>query len=155
MLNKVIFYQPETYPEQPVIFLEKMHLPSGEYRYCQKIEDKINEYLESINLDIMLFILQIEKKPQELYREADEFAWLLHNSFNITQMRDTILLEYDKNIILNSYELFEPLYKLQLENIYHFLKTNYRIDEYFRKKYDYQQLQKKYHSNAKVTVKKI
>lgn len=155
MLNKVIFYQPENYPENPVIFLEKMQIPSGQYMYCQKIENKINEYIDSIGLDITLFILEIEKKQKELYRESDEFAWLLHNTFNITQMRDNILLEKSKEIILNNYELFEPLYRQQLENIYHFLKTNYRIDEYFKKKNDYQALKNKYNITNKNTVKKI
>lgn len=156
MLNKVIFYQPQEYPEKEIILLENMILPSGEYIYCKKIEEKINEYIETIQLEITLFILEIEKNPKELYREPDEFAWMLEKNFKITEMNNTIILDgKDKNRLLNSYDLFEPIYKQQLENIYHFLKTNYGIDEYFRKKKQYHDLKEKFNFKNKELIKKI
>lgn len=156
MLNKVIFYQPQEYPEKEVILLENMIIPSGDYIYCQKIEEKINEYIETIQLEITLFILEIEKNPKELYREPDEFAWILDRSFKITEMNNAIILDgKNKNILLNSYDLFEPIYKQQLENIYHFLKTNYDIDEYFRKKKQYHNLKQKFDYKNKEVIKKI
>lgn len=156
MLNKIIFYQPEKYPEQPVIFLEEMHIPLGDYTYCQNLENKINEYSDSIGLVINLFILKIEKNIQELYREPDEIAWSINKEFDITEMNNTIILEHcDKDTLLKSYALFEPLFRLQLENIYHFLKTNYRINEYFTKKCQYELLRNKYTITKKDNIKKI
>jgi len=156
MLNKVIFYQPEEYPEKEVILLENMIIPSGDYTYCQKIEEKINEYIDTIQLEITLFILEIEKNKKELYRSPDECAWMLDTEFKITEMNNTIILEgKNKEILLNSYILFEPIYKIQLENIYHFLKTNYKIDEYFRKKKQYNDLKQKFNCKEKEAIKKI
>lgn len=156
MLNKVIFYQPQEYPEKEVILLENMIIPSGDYTYCQKIENKINEYIESIQLEVTLFILEIEKNKKELYREPDECAWILNKEFDITEMNNTVILEgKNKNILLNSYHLFEPIYKLQLENIYHYLKTNYEIDNYFNKKKQYNDLKQKFDCKAKESIKKI
>lgn len=156
MLNKVIFYQPQEYPEKEVVLLENMIMPSGEYFYCKKIEEKINEYIENIQLEITLFILEIEKNPKELYREPDEFAWILDRNFKINEMNNAIILDgKNKNILLNSYNLFEPIYKQQLENIYHFLKTNYAIDEYFRKKKQYHDLKQKFDYKNKEVIKKI
>lgn len=156
MLKKVIYYRPEEYPKKEIILLENMQIPAGDYSICHIIENKINEYLESISVDINLFILEIEKSKKELYRESDEFAWIINNEFKISEMNNPIVLDgKEKNVLLNSYELFEPIYKIQLENIYNFLKSNYDIDEYFRKKYNYQKLKNKFKYKEKESCKKI
>lgn len=145
MLSKYILYQRKEFPNKKVIILEKMIMPLGDYSYCLVLEKKINEYLVSIHLKIAIFILEIEKKEEELYRQNDEFAWIVNDSYiDLKKMNNSIILENNnKKVLLSSYELFEPIYKLQLENIYSFLKTNYHIDEYFRKKYEYENLKNK------------
>ena len=79
MLNKCIFYQPKEYPNKPIVMLEEMTIPLGDYSYCKNLEIKIVEYLQIIQLEITLFLLEIEKKEKELYREPDEFAWTISN----------------------------------------------------------------------------
>lgn len=156
MLNKLIFYQPKEYPNKPIIILEKMIIPLGEYTYCKMIEEKITEYLNTIQIEITLFLLEIEKKEKELYREANEFAWIIDKEVILSEMNNPIVLDgKERHILLNSYELFEPLYKRQLEDIYGFLKTNYSIDEYFRKKLEYQNLAGKFKNKEKEQCKKI
>ena len=156
MLNKCIFCQPKEYPNKPIVMLEKMTIPLGDYSYCKSIELKIVEYLQSIQLEITLFLLEIEKKEKELYREPDEFAWTTSNNIILNQINNPIVLDgKDKDILLNSYDLFEPLYQRQLEDIYNFLKTNYSIDDYFRKKLEYERLNNKLKSKHKEDCKKI
>lgn len=133
-----------------------MKIPSGSYFECKKLEKQINEYLESIQLEIIFLILEIEKNNKELFKEPDEIAWILGENFKLTEMNNTIILEgKSKEMILNSYDLFEPIYKLQLENIYHFLKTNYNIDEFLRKKKQYNDLKKRFNIKGKENLKKI
>lgn len=156
MLNKCIFYQPKEYPNKPIVMLEEMTIPLGDYSYCKNLEIKIVEYLQIIQLEITLFLLEIEKKEKELYREPDEFAWTISNKIILNQINNPILLDgKDKDILLNSYDLFEPLYQRQLEDIYNFLKTNYSIDDYFRKKLEYEKLNNKLKSKHKEDCKKI
>ena len=158
MLNKLIFYQTKDYPNTPIVMMEEMKIPVGDYFKCKPIEQKINEYLNHINLEITIFLLEIEKLEYELFRQELEFAWTLTKEISLSEMNNTIILDkIDKNIFINSYILFEPLYKCQLENIYNFLKQNYSIDRYFRKKYDYELLQKKLlkKDNNKKDLKKI
>lgn len=144
MLHKLIFYQPTDYPQKPIVMVEEMIIPLGNYLYCKKIEEKINEYLSHIHLEITIFLLEIEKIEYELYRQENEFAWIINKEINLNKMNNPIILHgIEKNNFLNSYELFEPFYKIQLENIYSFLKTNYCIDDYFRKKYEYENLKNK------------
>lgn len=156
MLKKLIFYKKKEYPEKEIILLGDMKIPSGSYFECKKLEKQINEYLESIQLEIIFLILEIEKNNKELFKEPDEIAWILGENFKLTEMNNTIILEgKSKEMILNSYDLFEPIYKLQLENIYHFLKTNYNIDEFLRKKKQYNDLKKRFNIKGKENLKKI
>ena len=120
------------------------------------LEDKINEYLISISLDITLILLDLEKKEEELYRQPSEFCWIVGSDFNKFESNNVIVLDNYKmgDILLNT-EIIIDYYKTQLENIYNFLKENYKINEYFDKKYQYEKLKLKLKEKTNEKINKI
>jgi hypothetical protein len=153
MLKYHVFSEPKEYPQKPVIFISEFEKPGGDNFSYVFLENKINEYLQSISLDITLILLNLEKKEEELYRQPVEFSWIIDSDFNKMKSNNVIVLDNHilKNILENT-NIIHDYYKIQLENIYNYLKDNFHINEYFEKKHQYEKLMLKL--NNKSTEKK-
>lgn len=156
MLKYYHFLEPKTYPSNNVIFISEFEKPGKKDFVYNFLENKINEYLLSISLDITLVLLQLEKKENELYRQPSEFSWILGTEMNKMRNFNVIVLDnYNIKSILQDPDIIIDYYKIQLENIYNYLKENFYINEYFEKKHQYEKLMLKLNNKKNTKNNKI
>lgn len=156
MLKYYHFLEPKTYPAHNVIFMSEFEKPGKKDFVYKFLENKINEYLSSISLDITLVLLQLEKKENELYRQPSEFSWILGTEMNKMKNFNVIVLDnYNIKSILQEPDIIIDYYKIQLENIYNYLKENFYINEYFEKKHQYEKLMLKLNNKTNTKNNKI
>ena len=108
-------------------YIKDIIFPDGDYKKCEYISSKINEYINTQKENIIIIgLFKIE--------ESYEFSWSFKDGITYNELQNTILVDGD---FTGKYKSFEQILRLQLENIYHFLQEKTVINYYFNKKNNY------------------